>query len=273
MLKIGTFSKLSRISVRMLRRYDEVGLLRPAETDPQTGYRFYRESQLPRAALIVALRDMGFGIAAIAQVIDAGDDPARLDALLSRRRVDLAAQVRVATLRLRRLDALLDRIRKETPVNYQVTLKTIPERYAACVRTVISRYEDEGQVWATLCRETEPLGVVPDDPCLCSAVFFDDEYREADVDLEVQKTVRGTYPDTEHVRFKTLPATLVACATFKGGYEQVGEVYAAVASWVEENGYAYTGEMFNIYHVSPAETADPAEYVTEVCYPVERRNG
>ena len=43
MLKIGTFSKLSRLSIRTLRRYDELGLLQPVHTDPFTGYRYYRE--------------------------------------------------------------------------------------------------------------------------------------------------------------------------------------------------------------------------------------
>ena len=63
MLKIGEFSKLSRVSIRMLRRYNEVGLLLPAETDPITGYRYYSEDQLPAAGRITALRDMGFGLA------------------------------------------------------------------------------------------------------------------------------------------------------------------------------------------------------------------
>ena len=51
MLKIGEFSKLSRISVRMLRHYDEIGLLKPAEIDRFTDYRYYREDQLPTAGV------------------------------------------------------------------------------------------------------------------------------------------------------------------------------------------------------------------------------
>ena len=43
MLKIGEFSKLTRVSIRMLRHYDEIGLLRPTETDAWTGYRYYSE--------------------------------------------------------------------------------------------------------------------------------------------------------------------------------------------------------------------------------------
>ena len=86
MLKIGEFSKLSRVSIRMLRHYDELGLLHPVRIDPDTGYRYYRESQLPTASRIAALRDMGFGLAAIGELL-AYDDPALLERhLLARRK-------------------------------------------------------------------------------------------------------------------------------------------------------------------------------------------
>lgn len=62
MLKIGEFSKLSRVSVRMLRHYDELGLLAPSEVDPMTGYRYYSERQLIAAGRIAALRALGFGL-------------------------------------------------------------------------------------------------------------------------------------------------------------------------------------------------------------------
>ena len=86
MLKIGEFSKLSRVSIRMLRRYNEVGLLLPAETDPITGYRYYSEEQLPAAGRITALRDMGFGLAAIEQLLATWEEPTLLEVLLMRNR-------------------------------------------------------------------------------------------------------------------------------------------------------------------------------------------
>ena len=88
-------------------------------------------------------------------------------------------------------------------------------------------------------------------------------------ELMAWKTVKGTYHDTEHVKFQTLPAVKVASCTVKGSYDQMNECYAAVMSWVNENGYRPAGAMFNIYHVSPYETQNPEELVTEVCYPVE----
>jgi len=68
---------------------------------------------------------------------------------------------------------------------------------------------------------------------------------------------------------KTLPAVKVASCVIKGSYDQMGEAYATVVSWIKANGYKMNGHMFNIYHVSPAQTQNPDEYVTEACFPVE----
>ena len=73
MLKIGLFSKLSRVSVRMLRHYDEVGLLAPSEVDPMTGYRYYSERQLITAGRIAALRALGFGLSETRELLRLSD--------------------------------------------------------------------------------------------------------------------------------------------------------------------------------------------------------
>lgn len=65
MLRIGDFSKLSRITIRMLRHYDEIGLLKPEKVDQTTGYRYYEESQLLQAQRIAVLKNMGFGLPVI----------------------------------------------------------------------------------------------------------------------------------------------------------------------------------------------------------------
>ena len=91
MLKIGEFSKLSRISVRMLRHYDEIGLLMPEEIDPFTGYRYYSEDQLLAAGRIAALRDMGFGLSAIGEILACGADREALEGHLLRHRAELTA--------------------------------------------------------------------------------------------------------------------------------------------------------------------------------------
>ena len=91
MLKIGEFSKLSRISIRLLRQYDESGLLTPESTDPFTGYRYYSEYQLLTANRIRALKDMGFTANAVSEVLDCYDDPALLERCLRLKRAEASA--------------------------------------------------------------------------------------------------------------------------------------------------------------------------------------
>ena len=83
MLKIGDFSKLSRVSIRMLRYYDKIGLLVPKSIDNFTNYRYYSEDQLPVAERITALRDMEFSLATVSEILKNYDDPRALAGFLS----------------------------------------------------------------------------------------------------------------------------------------------------------------------------------------------
>ena len=271
MLKIGEFSKLSRVSVRMLRHYDEIGLLKPAEIDRFTDYRYYREDQLPTVCRITALKDMGFPLADIVKILAAYEDREQLEQFLCDRKRDLEALARDTAHKLTLLDAARKRLRKEENMRYNVTLKTIPERYAATVQMTLPRYEDEGMIWGTLAEETCRMRLTEDDPCLCAVTYLDGEYKEENVEMMAWKTVKGIYPDTEHVKFRTLPEETVASCTYQGSYTQITDVYAAVVAWIEANGYEPAGPMFNIYHVSPHETQNPDEFVTEICYPVKKK--
>lgn len=268
MLKIGEFSRLSRISIRMLRRYDEVGLLTPASVDTFSGYRYYGEDQLLTAGKIVSFRDMGFGLSAIGDILKS--DAQTVSILLSVKRAETLAEADDARLRLRLLDTALARLGKdELMMEYQVSLKTLPERYVASVRQVIPSYAEESILWNLLMTETASMHLQPADKCLSLAIFHDQEYKEADVDVEIQGSVKGVYADTQHVKFKNVPPVQIASAIYHGSYDQITPVNHAVASWVRDNGYAFNGSMFCIYHVSPAQTSNPDELVTEVCYPVK----
>ena len=271
MLKIGEFSKLSRVSVRMLRHYDEMGLLKPAETDHFTDYRYYREDQLPAMCRITALKDMGFSLADIVKILEVYDDREQLEQFFSARQEELEALSRDTAHKLTLLDAARKRLRKEEDMSYDVTIKTIPERYAATVQMTLPRYEDEGMIWSVLVGETCRMKLTEADPCLCAVTYLDGEYKEENVEMLAWKTVKGSYPDTEHVKFRTLPEVTVASCTYKGSYALMNDVYAAVVAWMNANGYEPAGPMTNIYHVSPHETQNPDEFVAEVCYPVKKK--
>ncbi len=272
MLKIGDFSKLSRISIRMLRYYDEIGLLMPKSTDDFTGYRYYAEDQLPIAMRIISLKEMGFGLYPIKEIMVHYDNPAALAEFLTVKQAEVAAEAQSVQQGLQLLDTAICLLRKDTTaMNHNVILKTFPQRYVASVRQIIPSYDQEGKLWQILMSETASLNMQDGDPCYTLAVFHDGEHKDAQVDVEVQKTVKGSYANTANVVFKTEPPVLIASATYKGSYDQMNQVNQAVAQWVQANGYDFNGVSFFIYHISPYETQDPNEYVTEICYPVKKR--
>ena len=169
MLKIGEFSKISRVSVRMLRHYDEIGLLKPVETDSFTGYRYYSESQLTKIGLIKSLKELGFSLADIIKMTEICDDIEKMDSFYKKRQIELQNQADITAHQMMLLDTARKRLRKEQKMSYNVSIKTIPERYAATVHMTIPHYDDEGMVWQVLCEETDSMNMIPDDPCLVAA--------------------------------------------------------------------------------------------------------
>ena len=101
------------------------------------------------------------------------------------------------------------------------------------------------------------------------AIYHDKEYKEADVDVELQSTVYGTYENKGDLIFKKASAQKVASVTFTGPYQQMSTVTEEAARWIEDQGLEMNGSMFNIYHVSPAQDPNPDNCVTEACFPIK----
>lgn len=271
MLKIGDFSKLSRISIRMLRHYNEIGLLIPADTDEFTGYRYYNEAQLPDACRINELKNMGFSLSTITKILKEYNNPEKMRQYLLVKQSELEEQAEETNKRLLFLKTAIERLRKDGKVmNYNVVLKEIPTRLVASVRKIIPAYDQEGMLWEILRNETKEQKIVFADPSYSLATYYEEGYKEHDVDTEIQIAVKGSYKNTEHVIFKTVPSVQVASATYQGSYDKITQVFEAVANWMKDNSYEIAGPMLTIYHVSPAQTQNPDELVTEICFPLKK---
>jgi DNA-binding transcriptional MerR regulator len=127
MFGIGDFAGLGRVSVRMLRHYDAIGLLRPARVDTHSGYRYYAAEQLRTLNRIVALKDLGFTLSQVQTMLDDKVDPGELRGMLRLRRAELAARVEQDYARLAQVDARLRTIESEGHMDTgDVTVKRVP---------------------------------------------------------------------------------------------------------------------------------------------------
>lgn len=271
MLKIGEFSKLSQLSIRMLRHYNDIGLLPPAVIDPSNGYRYYQPEQLTQVSLIRFFQALGLSLQEIKLLLPQCDDLPLLSQTLKARRASCSAQMTALQTQLQLLDTALTQLeRNEFPMTYPVTIKNLPARQVASLRDHIDRYEDEGLLWQKLFSELSAQSLQQPAPPCCMALYHDQEYTEGRPDVEVQLAVTGQYTDTAHVHFKELPAMTVASVTFSGPYDQITPVNLAALKWCEANHYHFTDTMFSIYHVGPDSTTDPADYLTECCFPIAK---
>ncbi len=269
MLKIGDFSRLSRVSVKALRYYDEIGLLKPVEVDRFTGYRYYSADQLPRLNRIVALKDLGLSLAEVSQLLDGTLALDRVAAILRARQAELEQRLQEGQRQLAGLEEWLKTAEKEVkmPV-YEVVLKKVDCLGVVSVREVIPTYGDIGRLYGELFGYLGSQGIGPAGPPL--AICHDDEYREKDVDMEAAVPVAGKAPGNDRVKFKELPAVAqMACVTHVGGYDSISQAYNAIMAWIDKNGYRITDHDREIYLVGPGQ-AEPASYVTEVQLPVEK---
>ncbi len=260
-LLIGQFSRVTCLSVRMLRYYDEHGILTPAVVDPETGYRLYAASQLRDAHRVRTLRDLGFGVAAIAGLLSA--DTETLTRALAAHRTDLESTARDAAARLAALDGLLSSL-KEHPMSLDVSRTTHPAQTVVALRRTIPSYAAEGALWDDLMAALPPgVFALLVGPGL--AIFHDAEYREADVDVEIALPLSRPIDVTPPLTCGERPAQDVVVATMVGPYDQIGEVTAASAAWIAAHGLTMTGGMYNRYLVGPAQSPDPQTWVTQVC--------
>jgi DNA-binding transcriptional MerR regulator len=272
MLKIGDFSTLSRISIHMLRHYNEIGLLIPHHVDEFTGYRYYSEDQLPAAKRIQALKDMGLSLAMIKEILTEYDDTERLKRYLklqtSQKKEEIAAmqkQILLLETAVKNLD------RGSSMTNISIALKEIPKRDVLSFRGTIPSYDREGMLWEKLALETASQNIQYTIPCYNIAIFHDEGYMEHGIDVEVQRSVAGTYQDTEKIHFKTVEPITAATLTFKGTYDWLREANEVIANWIYNNNYEFDKPMFNIYHISPETEHNPKNMITEVCFPIKKK--
>src|SRR5690349_9469478 len=127
MFSIGEFARHGRVSVRMLRHYDAIGLLRPARVDPFTGYRGYEAGQLSRLNRVVALKDLGFTLEQVASIIDEKVGIDELRGMLRLRQAELQTRITADHARLAAVEARLRSIETEGAMPVQdVQIKKVP---------------------------------------------------------------------------------------------------------------------------------------------------
>lgn len=270
MFSIGDFARLGRVSVRMLRHYDALGLLRPARVDPHTGYRYYEAAQLARLNRLIALKQLGLTLEQVGRVLAEKVTIEELHGMLRLRRAELAAQVAADTARLAEVEARLRMIETEGVMSIDVVLKSVPAVRLAELSEVAESLESDKisevirPLYAELCRRIEAAGLTFTGP---SIAYYEPLAEGVRVHAGAQVSLEpGASYDFDVV---DLPAIEQAATTIHQGHmDTVGVTYQNLAKWIEENGYHSSGAAREVYLTYG--DGDPAEWVTEIQEAVTR---
>lgn len=269
LMPIGRFSAATRLSVRMLRHYDEAGLLRPAWVDPSSGYWYYSHEQARTAEIIRLLRQLDMPLDEIREILGARD-PELVRTQLAAHHLRVEEQLAVTRRILAYLERLIEQVNADGDiVMYEITVKDVAPQ-TVLTRRGRTRMEDLGR-WIggnmddmaahLAAHESHLIGP----PGLIYHSFGGDQ-EAADVELFVP--LPAPVPDGDDLTCYELASGPVAFTLHLGPYEELGAAHAALSEWVQRNGHETAGPPRELYVTDPREVSDPADYQTEVLWPI-----
>jgi effector-binding domain-containing protein len=265
LIPIGQFSKMTRLSVKALRLYDENGLLPPAFVDPATGYRYYGLVQTRSAEIIRILRSVDMPLDEIRTVLTADDQTLSLRTLLGhkdRLTERLAAQERM----LRYLESIIQHQERIMPYEIEITESTPQTVAAVRVRTNLRQIADD--IAAGFAQLMQGLSRFDRTPSGAPLIIYHDMIdKESEGDLEICAPVAKSFEGDAGVYSRQLEGGTVATTLHHGPYEELGQAYQTLTGWIASSGYEIGGPPREIYLNDPQIVA-PEELLTRVEWPV-----
>jgi len=272
MLSIGDFARLGRVSPRMLRHYDEIGLLQPERVDPITGYRSYGVAQLGRLHRLLALRDLGFTLDQIRVVLSDELRVEELRGMLRMRQAQIEHDLGEEQARLLRVDAHLRALERNTHMSTPdiVIKNSDPVRIAQASGAAPGfGHENLGPAWERLLPEVlKRLQAAGARPGICVG-WYEEPDDDGGVVLHAGFEIGDQAVESDdRVRVVDLPVVGVASVVHRGSMDAVEPLYEALVQWIADSGYHLAGRSRELYHEWHVENL--ADNVTEVQMPIAR---
>lgn len=263
MLSIGEFSRVTRLTLKTIRLYDEKGLLPPAETNPDTGYRYYDAASVERARVITELKALDFSLADIAQILAAGEDEADMVSFLDRHKDEIARKLDRYQQIHRALDELLTKEREAakmaTESKRTVEEKTVAAMLIAGIRAK-GAYDDSKRRFSLLAR-----AVGRQIAGKAMGLHYDGEYKEQDADFESCFPIRRAV-QKEGLDVRTLPGGRCLSLVHVGPYEELGRSYRRLFDVAKEKNLKPRLPSREVYLKGPGLIfkGSPRKYLTEI---------
>lgn len=277
MFQIGEFSKVARVSTRLLRYYDEIGLFSPGHIDDLTGYRFYSANQLPDLNRILALKELGLSLDQIKRFVFDNINTDEIRGMLLMKKSDMEQSLIEDINRLKTVESRLHQI--ETQGEFEqldIVIKSIPDTNVLTLREICQDMNVTIELFRQIF-QTLPARVNENKLGHFIAISHTDGFADTDIDLELGVTLKGKVeqeielPGGEIMAARILPGyDSMATLVFQGAPKERHLGYGGLGTWAEANEYDIVGNEREIILEFPPPGREH-EAVTEIQLPVRKR--
>lgn len=272
LLSIGEFSKICEVSKKTLRYYDEIGLIKPDEINPDSGYRYYSIKQLKTMLFINRLKFYQFSLEEIKGILesDKNESEEKLYLNLNRKKREIQEKVSSFEYILKQINNDIINLEKGIPImsyyeNIGVQLvNTEPMNilYTRKMMTINDYISGYGTYFDRMYERiaSQKLTLAGKPMTMYHSTEFDPAGNDTEFALPIKEVVEGT---------RCLPGGLCAKSVLKGSYMELRSVYVKLNEWVKSEGYEIVKPPYEIYVVNPTQVALPEDLVTEVYFSVK----
>lgn len=264
MYKISEFSKITSLTIKTLRYYDEENILKPSYRNEENGYRFYSEDDFKRAELIKLLRNLEFSISEIKDVLNNYETSSDLTYFLEEKKKMIESKIEEEKTLLKKIE-LHTKPSEITAncTNYKIEIKNIEPILVVSVRYK-GKYSDVGKYIGDLYKAIKSNA--NGNPFNC---YYDTEYKE-DADIELCLPTSKNF-NIKNITTKLLPSIKALCTIHVGTYETINIAYKAILDYAQEHNLKCLVPSREIYIKGPGKIfkGNPNKYVTEIIIPME----
>ena len=261
---IGDFSRASHLSVKTLRHYHEVGLLEPSEIDPDNGYRYYSEDQIPAAQVIRRLRGLQMPVSTVKFVLAAPDSDTR-NRLIVEHLNQLEHELAQTRSAVEELRDLLERPEAAEPIEH----RTVPPTPAVGIQQTVDRDDifawwqgALGELNATIhAQRLHANGT-------SGGVYSSELFEHGRGDATVFIPAGGSVTPVGRVVPLVIPAAELAVARHHGSPADIDLTYGRLGAYAMKHAISVDGPVREYYLVGLLDTDDQNKWDTEIGWPI-----